>query len=360
MPEKYRVTGVMSGSSLDGVDMAYCEFSRDKDQWDFRIIHSETIPYSALLKEQLENCAGLDLDEIIELDGALGEYFAEIINDFHCKYHVTPDLIASHGHTLFHEPEKGITFQAGHGGIMADRTGIMVINDFRKEDVEQGGQGAPLVPIGDLLLFGKYDACVNLGGFSNISYDNNQKKRLAFDVGPANLALNRIASKAGKDMDENGEIGARGIVDPDYLKHLNSLEYYSRIPPKSLGKEWFLKEFIPYAEEQDLSIEDQMATMVEHIAIQQASAVALACVNNVLLSGGGAMNPFLVSRFRFHTGARIHIPSPEIIQFKEALVFAFLGLLRYLGEVNCLASVTGGKSNLCAGTIHQLIKKRKS
>jgi len=202
MPNKYRVTGLMSGSSLDGVDLAFCEFWRDHDTWDFRIIQAETISYPARLKTRIEECASLEEDEIMELDGTLGEYFAEIVSAFHCRHKVIPDLIASHGHTFFHEPEKGITFQAGHGGIMTDRTGIMVINDFRREDVEQGGQGAPLVPIGDRLLFGKYDACVNLGGFANISFDNSRHQRIAFDVGPANLALNWIASKEEQEFNE--------------------------------------------------------------------------------------------------------------------------------------------------------------
>jgi anhydro-N-acetylmuramic acid kinase len=358
MPEKYSVSGLMSGSSLDGVDLAFCEFCREEGIWDFSIIETETIPYPAELKKQLEDCDNLELDGIMELDGKMGAYFAEIINGFHSRIHKKPDFIASHGHTLFHEPEKGITFQAGHGGIMADRTGIMVINDFRREDVEQGGQGAPLVPVGDRLLFGRYDACLNLGGFANISYENTYNLRLAFDIGPANLALNWIAARLGKDFDENGEMAARGIVDPDYLKHLNALEYYRKPPPKSLGKEWFREVFIPHASKTNLNPDDQMATMVEHIAIQLASSVAMACAKNVLLSGGGALNQALVERFRFHSGAEIIIPASELIQFKEALIFAFLGLLRYLGEVNCLASVSGGKTDLSSGLIHQLLKHK--
>jgi len=359
MAEIYRVSGLMSGSSLDGVDLALCEFTRDKGNWDFRILYAETIPYPAPMKMRLENCRNLELDDIMDLDGSLGEYFAGILNNFHSKLDIKPELIASHGHTLFHEPEKGISFQAGHGGIMADRTGMMVINDFRREDVEQGGQGAPLVPVGDMLLFGKYDACLNLGGFANISYDNSQKQRLAYDVGPANLALNRIAAMAGMDFDKDGNLAASGKIDPDYLKHLNTLEYYRKVPPKSLGKEWFHEVFIPHARTH-LNLEDQMATMVEHIAIQLSSAVAMSCSKNVLLSGGGSLNLTLLERFRFHTGSDIILPSHELVLFKEAMVFGFLGLLRKLGEVNCLASVTGGKSDLSTGLLHQLIKHKKS
>ncbi len=353
MQVSFKVTGLMSGSSLDGVDLAFCEFNRDHKGWDSRIVHAETIPYPSWLKDLLENPDALSNTEVLELDLLLGMHFADLINDFHSRHNVLPELIASHGHTLFHEPGKGITFQAGNGDMMAERTGIMVINDFRQEDVAQGGQGAPLVPIGDLLLFGSYDACLNLGGFANISFDDPQGRRVAFDVGPANLALNRIAGLEGKDFDKDGMMASRGKIDQELLHHLNSMEYYRKEAPKSLGKEWFREVFVSHSESTGLSVQDQMATMVEHIAIQLASSLALACAKNVLLTGGGALNHTLADRLRFHTGADVHIPSPELVQFKEALIFAFLGLLKYLGEVNCLASVTGGASDLSVGTIHK-------
>lgn len=342
----------MSGSSLDGVDLAYCEFTRKPDGWDSRIIHCETLPYPPWLKAILVNPSSLSNNEIMELDLLLGMHFAELINDFHSKHDITPNLLSSHGHTLFHEPKKGITFQAGNGALMAERTKLIVINDFRREDVAQGGQGAPLVPIGDILLFGTYDACLNLGGFANISFDDAQGRRLAFDIGPLNLALNQIAGMEGQDFDKDGELAARGHVDEDLLHHLNSLEYYKKEAPKSLGKEWFRDIFIPHSKNPGLSVQDLMATMVEHLAIQLASSVALACANKVLVSGGGALNNTLMERFSFHTGAKIHIPSQELVLYKEALIFAFMGLLKYQGEVNCLASVTGGASDLSAGTIH--------
>lgn len=342
----------MSGSSLDGVDLAYCEFSREQNEWDSRIVHCETIAYPSWLKGLLENPATLSNNEVMELDLLLGMHFAELINDFHRRHNLAPNLIGSHGHTLFHEPKKGITFQAGNGALMAERTEIIVINDFRREDVAQGGQGAPLVPIGDQLLFGTYDACLNLGGFANISFDSPQGKRIAFDVGPANLALNWIAAKDGQDFDKDGELAARGEIDQNLLHLLNSIKYYSMDAPKSLGKEWFNEIFIPHLNNPEISLQDLMATMVEHIAIQLASSLAQACANTVLVTGGGALNKFLIERLSFHTGAQIHIPSQDLVQFKEALIFAFLGLLKYQGEVNCLASVTGGDSDLSAGTIH--------
>ena len=349
---KYKVTGLMSGSSLDGVDLAFCEFSREKTGWDSRIIHCETQAYPSWLRDLLENPATLSNNEVLELDLLLGMHYAELIIDFHRRYNVVPNLLSSHGHTLFHEPEKGITFQAGNGAIMAERTRIIVINDFRREDVAQGGQGAPLVPIGDRLLFGSFDACLNLGGFSNISFDDPQGRRLAFDIGPANLALNRIAAMEGKEFDEDGKLAARGKINETLLAHLNAMDYYRKEAPKSLGREWFREVFIPYSASPELSVQDQMATMVEHIAIQLASSVDLACAKKVLVSGGGAFNLRLMERFCFHTSAEVHIPSPELIRYKEALIFAFMGLLKFQGEINCLASVTGGKSDLSAGTIH--------
>ncbi len=216
----------------------------------------------------------------------------------------------------------------------------------------QGGQGAPLVPIGDKLLFATYDACINLGGFANISFDDPRGNRRAFDIGPANLALNRIARLEGKDFDEDGLMAGAGKVDETFLAHLNSLEYYKREAPKSLGKEWFQEIFIPHSSSTALSTKDQMATLVEHIAIQLTASIDLACAKNVLVSGGGALNLTLMERFRFHSGARLHIPSLDMVLFKEALIFALLGLLKYQGEINCLSSVSGGRSDLSVGTIH--------
>lgn len=351
--QTYTVSGLMSGSSLDGVDLAFCEFFKEGSGWDFRIVFAETIPYPHDLKNSLLDPFGLDKNEVRELDLRLGKYYAELINRFHKKHRVQPDLIASHGHTLFHEPENGLTFQAGHGPSMAELTGITLINDFRSEDLANGGQGAPLVPIGDLLLFGKYDACLNLGGFANISFDQPDGKRIAFDVGPANLALNHIASREGLDYDRDGIIASRGSINSILLKKLNALDYYQKKAPKSLGKEWFREVFHPLIKTSELSIEDLMATMVEHIAIQLASVINLACADNVLVSGGGAMNKVLMERFAYHTGAQIFIPAPELINFKEALIFAFLGLLRLRGEINCLSSVTGGASDLSTGVIHK-------
>jgi anhydro-N-acetylmuramic acid kinase len=356
MTEEYRVTGLMSGTSLDGVDLACCLFSLNEGRWDFEILQAETVPYPPDLQQALATATEWDLVRIYEHDFALGEYYAGLLNDFHRRHGLQVDLIASHGHTILHEPEKGITFQAGHGGTMADRTGKTVVTDFRSEDVAQGGQGAPLVPVGDLLLFGKYDACVNLGGFANISYDTAEGSRVACDIGPANLALNWISGLQGKPFDKDGQIASAGRIDPLLLDHLNTLEYYGRKSPKSLGKEWFNREFLPLLRQWQGSVEDLMATVVEHIALQLAFSTDMSGAASVLVTGGGALNTALIERYTRHCRAELIIPPGQLAEFKEALIFAFLGLLRVLGRENILASVTGGRSNLSAGTIHRIIK----
>ncbi|MCK5137040.1 MAG: anhydro-N-acetylmuramic acid kinase [Bacteroidales bacterium] len=353
MTDMYTVTGLMSGSSLDGVDLACCEFSRDGSGWRFRIIAAETLPYPVDTRDKLEQACKWSMEKIDKLNIELGEFFASQINQFHSIHNLAPDLISSHGHTILHEPDKGITYQAGHGGIMAEKTGLTVVNDFRKEDVAQGGEGAPLVPVGDRLLFGNYDACLNLGGFANISYEDKFNQRIAYDVCPANMALNRIAGLMGLDYDHNGSIARQGHVHTGLLNTLNNLDYYSTHPPKSLGREWFLDTFLPEIDKENLPISDRMATLVEHIAIQISSAINSSGIDSVLASGGGALNQMLMERLQNHAEARIRIPDDLLVQFKEALVFALLGLLRMLGDINCLASATGGKSDLSAGIIHE-------
>jgi anhydro-N-acetylmuramic acid kinase len=353
MPDIFRVTGLMSGSSLDGVDLAFCEFFPGTGGWDYRIVESDTIPYGPARQRDLAEAVTWEMARIRELDNELGDYYSGLLNRFHLSIGRTPDLIASHGHTILHQPARGITFQAGNGDVMASGTGITVVSDFRREDVAQGGQGAPLVPAGDRLLFREHDACLNLGGFANISFDNTRGERIAYDVGPVNMALNQIAGYMGLPFDRNGEIAARGLVNRQILDQLNGLEYYREPPPKSLGREWFREQFEPLIARGRINDTDLMATVVEHAAVQLAGAIRHSGAGRVLVTGGGALNNTLVERLKEHANARVHIPDPPLVQYKEALVFGFLGMLRILGEINCLASVTGGKRDLSTGIIHE-------
>lgn len=354
MPGIFRVTGLMSGTSLDGVDLAFCEFSRKNEKWDFGILKAETIPYPLTMRKQLEDASDWNMKRLGQLDVSLGSFFGKLLNEFHKKHGCIPDLISSHGHTILHDPSKGITFQAGDGQTMAERTGITVVNDFRREDVAQGGQGAPLVPVGDRLLFGDFGACLNLGGFANISFDNEEGKRIAFDIVPVNMALNRIARLSGLDFDKNGRLARLGEVGHPWLDRLNALEYFKNDPPKSLGKEWFTKFHAPIIDQAPLEVNDKLATLTEHMAVQIATVLNRSGAKSVLISGGGTLNRTLMEKIRQRSKIRIHIPSPDLINYKEALVFGLLGLLKIKGEVNCLSSVTGGASDLSTGNIHQI------
>ena len=351
MSDVYRITGLMSGSSMDGVDLAFCQFSREKGIWRHQIIHAETTPYPIALRESLQMAHTWPLERIGSLDMELGYYFAERIKEFHASNYIQTDLVSSHGHTILHQPDKGITLQIGNGSIMSRETGLKVIHNFRAEDVAQGGQGAPLVPVGDRWLFGGYDACLNLGGIANISFENWAQERIAYDICPVNMALNWLAGLKGLTYDEGGNLARSGVIDPLLLDQLNQLSYYLMQPPKSMGREWFSEGFLPLLKKTKLNVTDRMATVVEHISFQIARETKLNNLRSILITGGGTMNHYLVKRLKLHTGIDLEIPASEIVHFKEALVFAFLGLLRIRNEINCLASVTGGKRDLSTGEI---------
>jgi len=352
MIERYIVTGLMSGSSMDGVDLTCAELRWDGQKWKYRILAAETFPYSDELLLKLEQACSWSMNEIAVLDMELGNLYAELLKGFHRREKLQPDFIASHGHTILHDPGKGITLQAGNGRVMADRTGITLINDFRSEDVAQGGQGAPLVPIGDRLLFSEYEGCLNLGGFANISCENKTGERIAYDLCPANMALNWVAALEGKAFDRNGEMARKGVIYPELLESLNQLDFYANEAPKSLGREWFLEQFLPIIRESKLSTVDLMATLLEHIALQISRGINEAGIRSLLITGGGALNQTLVQRLKYYTHASLVIPEESVIHYKEALIFALLGVLKIRGEINCLASVTGGQKDISAGTIY--------
>ena len=352
MTDRILVTGLMSGSSLDGVDLACCQFLCNEEGWHFEIRATETFSYPSSLYHQLNEAMGRDSEQLVILDHELGVYFGTLLNRFHREHQVSPELVASHGHTIFHEPSRGRTLQIGNGQAMADLTGLRVVNNFRSADVAQGGQGAPLVPVGDRLLFGQYGACLNLGGFANISFEMEQGMRIAYDIGPCNLSLNWIASRLGKPFDPEGTIAQAGTVEGRLLHTLNQLPYYTLPPPKSLGREWFRTNFLPFLSNTHLTFSDLMATTVEHLSFQIGDAINQSGARQVLVTGGGAFNLFLLERLNTYIHARLVVPDPVLIAFKEALVFAFLGVLRIRNEINCLASVTGGKQDLSAGEIY--------
>ncbi|WP_297093594.1 anhydro-N-acetylmuramic acid kinase [uncultured Draconibacterium sp.] len=343
-----KAIGMMSGTSLDGLDIAAVEFEEHNNKWSFKLQEAETISYTAEWKERLETAHTLSGTDLTKLNAEYGLFLGEQARHFIDKTKFAADLIASHGHTVFHQPENGFTLQIGSGAHLSAKSDCLTICDFRTGDVVLGGQGAPLVPIGDSLLFSEYDYCLNLGGFANISYDKNGT-RLAFDNCPVNIVLNPLAEEFSLPYDKNGDLGRNGKVDETLLKKLNALSYYHQQPPKSLGREWIEAEFLPILNETDLNTRDKMRTIYEHIGMQITKD--LSGKGKMLVTGGGAFNAFLIERMQALTTIEIVLPEADLIDYKEAIVFAFMGVLRLKEQVNCLASVTGARKDSCGGVI---------
>ncbi len=345
------VIGVMSGTSLDGLDLAACSFTRNSGKWRFSIEAVRTVEYSSEWRQSLGTAHHLNAVDLLQLHFRFGRYVADCVNMFISDYNLTKEqyAVASHGHTVFHQPENGLTCQIGSGLHISLVTGMICINDFRTADVAMGGQGAPLVPAGDELLFDEYNACLNIGGFSNCSFRKN-RGRIAFDICPANIVLNALTEKIGKSFDENGCMAATGMVRSDLLETLNAHGYFKLLPPKSLGREWVDEFVMPLLIKSKYEIADLLRTYVEHIAIQICQS--LAGYNNILVTGGGAHNSFLMNRMQHLSGSAFVVPDSSLVDFKEAIVFAFLGLLRLRGQDNVLASVTGAPRNHCSGLVH--------
>ena len=346
--------GIMSGTSLDGIDLAWCHFARKEDGgWHYHVQKAVTVPYEDRFRQRLADAPHLSALEYVKLNNDVADVFAKAVNEW-LGDGPRPDFLASHGHTVFHQPQIGLTTQIGNGAVLAAKTNILTVCDFRTKDVALGGQGAPLVPIGDELLFGSYDACLNLGGFSNISY-RSENKRIAYDISPCNMALNKLANLAGLPYDKDGQLSCKGNIIPNLLEKLNRLDYYHQKPPKSLGKEWFdsffWPEIVPFLDENNW--EDLARSVVEHIAIQIAANVPQ-YANTMLVTGGGAHHRFLIQQIQNQKErSNIIIPDNLIIDYKEALIFAFLGLLRLNGENNCLRSVTGAIEDCCGGAVYR-------
>lgn len=362
---KIKAVGIMSGTSLDGLDLVAAEFWQTAEKWNFAINSAETISYSKIWLEKLKNSPSFSGEKLFELHAEYGKFIGKETNKFIHKTGFIPDLIASHGHTVFHQPEKGFTFQIGNGADIAATTQITTIADFRTADIALGGQGAPLVPIGDKLLFSGYDFCLNLGGFANISFEKSNK-RIAFDICPTNFVLNHFAEKQGFSYDKNGELGRKGNINNKLLEKLNLIEFYNNEPPKSLGREWVENIFMPIVNNSEITDEDKLRTVYEHIAQQIADIVEgggkgrgegeskVEREERILVTGGGAFNTFLIELISTKAPIKLVIPSNEIINFKEALIFAFLGVLKITGQNNCLSSVTGAMKDHSSGIVFNI------
>lgn len=345
----FQAIGLMSGTSLDGLDICLAKFEKQNSVWKFEILQAETLPYSEKWENQLRNSIHLSAEELLELHSEYGFYLGKAVKSFIEKYNLENiDIITSHGHTVFHQPQKKFTLQIGDGRAIKIETGFPVVYDFRSQDVLMGGNGAPLVPIGDEFLFSEYDACLNLGGFSNISLKLDDK-RIAFDIAPVNIVLNKLAQNFNQNFDVNGDLAKQGKIDTELLNKLNSLDFYSQTHPKSLGIEWCNEKIFPLFE--GLDSKDVLATFTEHTAEQISKIFNQYQLKKVLFTGGGTYNSFLIEKISEKTNSEIIIPEKEIIDFKEALIFAFMGVLRMSGEINVLSSATGSSSDHSSGII---------
>ncbi len=351
--KSYVAIGLMSGTSLDGVDVAFCRFNGRDDLWQYEILQAETISYSDNWQKKLRNARNVTAQDLIKLHAEYGRLLGKMAKNFIDRHRLSPGFIASHGHTVFHQPAGGFTFQLGNGAEIAAITGKTVVCDFRTTDIAHGGQGAPLVPVGDHMLFGDYDYCLNLGGFANVSVCKNGE-RLAWDICPVNIVLNHLSRQRGLPFDKNGKLARKGTTDKTLLKKLNRIAFYHQKGPKSLGAEWLDKTFLPLLAESDKCVEDLLNTVVEHAAMQIAKSFDSVSHIKILVTGGGAYNDYLTEKIAFYCGSKCDfiIPESKVIEYKEAMIFAFLGLLRLTGKPNTFKSVTGARSDSIGGAVY--------
>ena len=348
----YNVVGVMSGTSLDGIDLAHLHFKENSGKWTFEIHQTTMVSYNSIWFEKLKNAVSFSTLELKQLNRDYTKLLGKTIFGFIEKNNLQNlDAVCSHGHTILHQPQNNLTLQIGNLPEIAIICKQKVVCDFRVQDVKLGGQGAPLVPIGDKLLFSKYDYCLNLGGFSNISFNENST-RIAFDISPVNTVLNFYANQLGLEFDNKGEIAKSGKLNLQLFDNLNSLEFYQKKYPKSLGFEFVQESVLPLLEEFSISIEDKMHTFTKHIAFQ-ISEVLLNKEGSLLVTGGGAYNDFLMERVRFYCPQiTITIPEKKVLEFKEALIFGLLGVLKLRNEINVLCSVTGAAQDHSSGHVY--------
>ncbi len=354
MINKYNILGLMSGTSLDGLDLALCHFEWKEKQWRFSIKAAQTIKYPAKWKQKLSSAQSLSGEKLLQLHSQYGFFLGELCNRFIAEKKLKKiDLISSHGHTIFHQPQNKFTFQLGDGNALRAATNLPVAFDFRSLDVALGGQGAPLVPIGDQLLFSDYDACLNLGGIANLSMQV-LNKRIAFDICYCNMALNHLASKAGKEFDKNGLLASQGILNKKLLVDLDRAYSSIRKTKPALAREGFEARILSLIENDSLATSDRLRTACESVADEIARAISPSKKKlKLLVTGGGAHNLFLINRIqkKLSDQATVVIPNKTIVDFKEALIFAFLGMLRLRGEINVLKSVTGASRDSSSGIL---------
>jgi anhydro-N-acetylmuramic acid kinase len=352
----YHVIGLMSGSSLDGLDIAYCVLQQVDGQWQYHIDCAACIPYNSPMAARLAAAATLSGRELWQLHTDLSYTWAAAVSSFIADYELgdTIDFIASHGHTVFHYPDSKMTAQIGEPAVLATGTGVAVVAGFRTADMALGGQGTPIVPIGDRLLFTDYDLLLNIGGIANITI-KQPTGIIAYDICAANQVLNHYARALGHEYDAGGEIAASGSISQLLLDQLQALPYYRLPAPKSLDNSYSLTAVIPLIDSYGLSPADALCTYSHHLAQQIASQqilYPLASRSKMLVTGGGALNQYLIDTLRTLSKLDIIVPDVQTVMYKEALVMALMGVLRWRGQTNVLHTVTGATRDTCGGAIY--------
>lgn len=353
---------------MDGLDIAYCHITEDNGKWSYKILNAETVPYPPKWKLRLEQLVMQNAVTYIKTHAFLGHFFGAEVKAFIERHRLDGqiDFIASHGQTIFHQPENRFTSQIGDGAAIAAVTGYPVICDFRTVDVALGGQGTPITPIADKLFFPEYKCLMNLGGISNITCHANNKY-IAFDISPVNLILNRLAKNAGQEYDKDGLLAAAGNVNATLLEELNGSWYYEKEYPKSMGGGWVSKVMLPVVSRHQISTQDKLRTLCEHIAVQIArsmqqiidkESVNISKADRMLVTGGGALNKFLMERISAKAPITVVVPDAETVNFKEALMIGLMGALRLRNETNCMNSVTGAERDNIGGAIYQGVKSK--
>jgi anhydro-N-acetylmuramic acid kinase len=352
----FEIIGLMSGTSMDGLDVVQVSLELNGENDRFELKNSATFELPIEIKNRLLAAPFSNVQQISQLDHDIAQYYARSVNEFISSNNIdrkTINAIASHGQTILHQPWNGFSLQIGHGTTLAFHTGIQVINDFRNHDVVAGGQGAPLVPIGDFGIFSEFaEGFLNIGGFVNFSFKDSQGKIIAYDICPGNLPLNKLVISKELSFDKDGALAASGEINFYLLDLLNSLEFYNQSGPKSLGTEWLEEHFYPKLKF-DKEIENNLRSVVEHIAIQTGQKLNEAGLSKVLVTGGGAKNNFLIQRIQHYFNGKLIIPENDIIDFKEAIIFAYLGALYLENRPNALSSVTGASRNMICGVLHK-------
>jgi anhydro-N-acetylmuramic acid kinase len=359
----YKAIGLMSGSSLDGLDIAYVHFHETGGRWTMEIQHTACYPYSAEWTEKLRTATRLPALDYMLLHADYGHYLGDAVNKFIHSFNLDHkvDMVTSHGHTSFHLPMRGMTHQLGDGAAIAAETGLPVISDLRALDTALGGQGAPIVPIGEKLLLAEYGFLLNLGGIANISFRAGDQY-FGFDLCPANRVLNMLVKPLGLEMDKGGVLAASGKVDEHLLEELDQLDYYGLPYPKSLANDFGTDLVYPLVTSYKLAVEDELSTFIEHIATQVSSGISIIARREgialdgqqLLVTGGGALNNFLVDRITTHLqpmGVTVIVPDQQLVEYKEAVIMALIGVLRWREEFNVLSSVTGARKDSIGGAL---------